>query len=86
MSLQGVPVLRLTLEGMQFDILKALTQYQLDLAEETRKAVEKFCTPENVQATSMRRAIEEEVERFYRTGAGREVIRQAVNDRLGRPV
>ena len=87
-----IPIIRLEVEGMKFAILKGLAEYATDLSEEIKSAVERFCTPANIQSvidrevhTVISRAIGEEVDRFYRTGAGRAVIRQAVDERLGRP-
>lgn len=86
---RGIPVIRLTVEGMKFSIVKAITEYEAVLAEETRKAVEAYCTPENIKAVidrevaaALTAAIREEVDRFYRRGDGRRVIQQAVKETL----
>ena len=89
MSPESIPVIRLTMEGMKASVLHAFSQYEAQLAQELREAVERFCTPENIQAvvdrevrTAIGDAVREEVDRFYRTGAGRQVVRQAVEQQL----
>lgn len=84
-----IPVIRLEVEGMKFAILKAIPEYAADLSAEIASAVERFCTPENIQVVIdtevsrvIRSVIDEEVTRFYRSGDGRAVIRQAVGERL----
>jgi hypothetical protein len=88
----AIPIVRLEVDGMKHSILQALSTYATDLSEEIKSAVERFCTPENIQAVIDRevhsvisRVVGEEVDRFYRSGAGRAVISQAVQERLGRP-
>jgi len=85
----GIPIIRLTLEGMKAQVLHAFSGYEAQLADDLRAAVDAFCTPENIRAvvdrevaTAITAAVRDEVDRFYRTGAGRAVIAAAVADKL----
>lgn len=85
----GIPVIRLTVEGMKHQIMHALMEHELALSNEIQRAVEAFCQPENIQAVINREVnavvssvIREEIDRFYRRGDGRAVIRTAVEERL----
>jgi hypothetical protein len=87
----GIPVIRLTVEGMKINVLHALTGYEANLAEETRRAVEEFCTPENIRAIMQRevqtvlgRAVHDEVEHYYQRGDGRAAVKAAVEEALRR--
>jgi hypothetical protein len=88
---QGIPIIRLTLEGMRAEVLHALLSYEAELAEETRKAVEAFCTPENIQRVMQQhvhavlsQAVRDEVEAYYRRGDGRAAVQLAVQEALHR--
>lgn len=85
----GIPVIRLTLEGMKGSILKAFSELELQLDEDIRAAVEAYCTPENVAAiinrevqTAIDAAVKQEVDNFYRYGEGRQIIRKVIQERL----
>jgi hypothetical protein len=89
-DLSTIPIVRLTLERMEVNLLAALSTYEVSLSEEVRHAVEKFCQPENIQyvvdsavAQSLERMIRLEVDRFYRDGPGASVIREGILARLG---
>jgi hypothetical protein len=67
----------------------ALHQYALQLDEDMRNAVESFCTPQNLGRIVESEAhkwldivLREEVTAWFFTGAGREVIRKAVEAKL----
>lgn len=86
---QSFPVVRLEVEYMKHAILHAFTEHTLKVDADVKRAVEAFCTPENIGAIveravndTLREAINEEIEHFYRYGAGREAIKEAVLKRL----
>lgn len=91
----SVPYVRLTVEGMTHSIILRLSEYEAERDAQIRAAVEAACTPENlarVVADAVRVALDkvvrDEVDQFFRYGAGRKVVREAVIARLDpdRPV
>ena len=85
----SIPVVRLEVQYMKHAILSAFTDLQLKLDEDVKRAVDEFCAPGNVAAiikravdASLKDAIESEIEKFYRYGAGRAAIAEAVQKRL----
>jgi hypothetical protein len=86
----GMPIIRFEVEGMKHSISVALTEYAVKMDADIQAAIEAACTPEHLlrvikdKAQSViDRTIAEEVERFFRYGAGRAVIANAVQDILG---
>ena len=86
-----VPTIRLELANMKQSIIMAFNDLQLAQSADVRAAVEAYCTPENLQTVinatvrdTLNREIKEEVDRFYRYGDGRGIIKQAVQERLAR--
>lgn len=84
-----IPTISIALERMKFSIIASLAEYEVELAEEIRQAVERYCTLENIRivldthvASAINVAIREEVDRFYRSGRGRRIIRELVENRL----
>ena len=89
MSSGGLPVIRLTLEGFQLSILAALTEREAAIDADIKAAVEAYLTPENVKAViqhevsiALERAVRDEVEQFYRVGAGRRLVRESIRHAL----
>jgi hypothetical protein len=89
-NLPSIPIVRLTLERMEFSILAALSEYEAKLDEDLQAAVKEFCQPENVKLIigrhvreALDRTIREEVETFYRIGPGRAKVREAIYEALG---
>lgn len=87
----ALPVIRLTVEGMKHQIVTALSEYEMILSEEIKKAVEAYCRPENIERVVAEQAravldevIRKEVEDFYRHGEGRKAVKEAVLARLGK--
>lgn len=84
-----IPVVRLEVEYMKQAILHAFMDRQLKLDEDVNRAVDEFCRPGNIAAIikravddSLKEAINSEIEKFYRYGAGRAAIADAVQKRL----
>jgi hypothetical protein len=81
----GIPILRLTLESSRMSIVQAFSEYAAQRDEMLVAAVNDYCTPENLRAvvaenvrSVLDAVIREEVERYYRHGAGRKVVRDEV--------
>lgn len=77
------------MQGFQHTLKMMIAERQLQLDELLNKAVDSFCTPENLSRVleetvnrEMKIAIESEVHKFYTYGPGRKVIAQAVLERL----
>jgi hypothetical protein len=87
--MNGIPVIKIELEHMKHSILHAFSQHVADTDSMVKSAVEKFCTPENLQRildnqveAVLKAAIQEEVGTFFRYGDGRAFLRKAVTDQL----
>ena len=86
---QAIPVVRLEVEYMKHAILHAFTEHTLKVDADVKAAVERFCRPENIAAIvedavnhALKEAIYSEIENFYRYGAGKAHIVEAVRKRL----
>lgn len=86
---QSIPVVRLEVEYMKHAILHAFTEHTLKVDADVKRAVEHFCRPENIRSVAsaavdsvLKEVINAEIEKFYRYGAGREAIAQAVKESL----
>lgn len=84
-----IPVIRLEVDYMKHAILHAFTAHQLQIDQDVKAALDRFCRPENIQAivskavdSTLEHAIKSEIEKFYLYGAGRSVIAEAVKKRL----
>lgn len=80
-----MPIIRIEVEGMKHAICTAMTQYQLQMDEYVKAAVDEYCTPENLLAIITRQAkatldgvLQDEVERFFKYGDGRKAVAMAV--------
>ena len=89
MNEHSIPVVRLEVGYMKHAILHAFSQHSAQMDADVKRAVEHFCRPENVSAIvakavndTLKRAIEEEIDRFYRYGAGQSFLREAVEKKL----
>ena len=86
----NVPIIRLEIERMKQTILQALPQHAVAMDEAVLSAIERYCTPENldvvISGEVMRvidAAVKGEVREFFLgTGAGRAAIREAVEQHL----
>lgn len=85
----GIPILRLGLEGMKRSILMAFNELSVQTDSMVKSAVEDFCTPERLQKIiddevnkTLKSAIEREVESFFRYGDGNELIKQLTRKAL----
>lgn len=78
----GMPILRLELEGMKLSFLRAFQELSVQTDAMVKSAVEDFCRPERLQKIiddevnrTLKAAIEKEVETFFRYGDGSELIK-----------
>lgn len=85
----GFSVLRIELERAKLSFVAMLSDAMVARDQEVKDAIERAMTPEALAAVVQRevnRAVEEavrdEVEKFYRYGNGRSIVRDAVADRL----
>lgn len=88
---RSMPIIRMTLEGMQHTIIQCLHEQAAMMDEEIQRAVKEFVTPERIAKivadgveNELKAAIDSEIRSFYSYGAGRQVIKQAVIARLER--
>lgn len=85
----SIPTIRLEVDRLKASIIAAFTEEAVRLDADIRAAVEAYCTPENISRVldsavrdTLDRAIKDEVESFYRYGAGKSIVRDAVVKRL----
>ena len=83
------PIINLEIEGMRHAISVALHDHQLQLDSDMQEALTKYCSPENIKRiindatrTALDNCIRQEVENFYKFGAGREAVAEAVKNSL----
>ena len=84
--MKPLPTIRLEVEGIRHAIIHAFAESQFDMTDFVAAEVTAFCTPERVAQIVQSKArevvdavIREEIDRFFRYGDGRTVIREAVN-------
>lgn len=87
--MNGIPSIRLELEGMKLAILSAFSDYQAAADEQVKAAMKKFCSPGNIRniveqcvERELKTAIEKEISSFFQYGAGRQFLSQAVKQKL----
>lgn len=85
----NMPIIRLEVEGMRYAVMTALTEHQAQMDSDIRAAVDAYCTPDNLAAVvkevatrALDAAIRDEVDRFFRWGAGREAVAAAVKEKI----
>jgi hypothetical protein len=85
MADRSMPIIRMTLEGMQYTIMQCLHEAAAEMDEQIQLAVKEFVTPEriakivaNTVEVELKAAIDSEIRNFYSCGAGRDTIRRAV--------
>ena len=84
-----IPIIRLEMDAMRHALALAMTDYVAQYDETLQRAIANFCTPDNLDRIIMAETdrilgqiIREEVRSWFTHGAGREVIKQAVAQRL----
>jgi uncharacterized protein with PIN domain len=89
MNADGFPVIRLELERMQMGIVTAITEHALQMDEQVKEAVKKFCTPENIQqildaevSRVLKQEIASTIDAYYKYGNGRKVIADLIKKKL----
>lgn len=81
----SAPIIRLEVQSMKHTVHAMLLKHAAQMDEDIQRAVDSACTPENVSriveqtaGEEIKRAIEEEIQKFYRYGDGREAVREVV--------
>lgn len=74
---------------MKATICAMLSEHTAKMDADIQRAVEEACSPENVLAVvqsaaaqAVQQALREEVEAFFKYGAGRRALKQAVEEQL----
>ncbi len=88
----NIPIIRLEVEGMKYTMQAALQEHVARMDASIIEAVERYCTPENIDYVVQKAAtealdcaIKEEVRDYFsRTGNGRKVVKEFVNIYLDR--
>jgi hypothetical protein len=85
----NVPVIRLELHGIKQTLLVALADHNAQIDADVRAAIDRFCEPTTLRETVMsaatsaiKRAVQEEVESFFKYGNGRAAIKAAVQQAM----
>lgn len=89
-NLNRMPIIRLEVERMKYAMQHALVEHAALMDDAIQKAIEAYCTPENIDAIVRKEAthaidsaVREEVRAFFsQTGAGRKAVREAVTNWL----
>lgn len=79
--MNSIPMVRLTVESMQFEMKALLGSHVSRIFTEIEKSVEKVCTPENIEriidaeaSQALESLIREEMRNFYTKGDGRKYV------------
>lgn len=83
--MNNLPIIRLELEQMKYQILHAFGAHQHELSAQVTQELEKAINSFDYSATVSRIAheiIKEQIESYFRYGAGRQAIETSVNDAL----
>lgn len=78
-------VIKLEVEGMRYSMLNAFSEHQGAMAEEVKRAVTEYCTPENLSSVVHKEArrcvdaaVAKAIDEYFRFGEGREAVKAAV--------
>lgn len=89
MSIDSLPIIKLELQGMRHAVMHAFTRHQIEMDAHVQAAMDAYCSPENIKrvvdtavAREIESAIQSEVEKFYKYGAGRKAVAAAVAEAL----
>ena len=85
----NIPIIRLEVESMRQTMALALTEYTSQLDTDLHNAIDAYCTPDNLRRVieqeanrTLEQVIREQVKAWFIYGAGREVIKRAVEQKL----
>lgn len=83
------PIISMEIEGMRHKMKTALLSHKLQMDEDISRAVDEFCKPENIKkiidnaaVRALESAVQQEVENFFKFGAGRATVIEAVKERF----
>jgi hypothetical protein len=81
----NLPIIKLEVEGMKYDIQAALSQHQTKMDDYIQLALDEYCNESNLYAVvrdatrkALDQAIKNEVNRFFEYGEGYQAIHDAV--------
>jgi len=82
----NVPIIKLEVEGMRHTVTTALSQHSAEIDENIRKAINFYCSPDNIEnvihkevTEAIDNAVKEEIRSFFKySKPGRQAIREAV--------
>ena len=85
-----IPIIRLEVEGIKYTMQRVLMEHAVAVDESIQKAIDEYCTENNINAVVMREAkhrldmaLKEEVQNFFGySGVGRAAVRAAVIETL----
>lgn len=88
--MDGMPTLRVTLEGMRYEVIHAFAAKQVEIREaleaELDRAIREFDWADVVQREAneaLRRAVKRSVEDYFMWGQGRKLVDQVVAEIYG---
>lgn len=84
------PMIRLELTGMKHSIMHAFNDHQLDMSAEVKRALDRECSPEKLQAyidnetrAAVKEATESAVRYWWATSeTGKKLIQKAIVERM----
>lgn len=81
----SVPLIRLEVERMKFQIISALTRYADQLNQQIEQAVEVFCVEDNINKIiqdavndAIKTVLNDEISLYFRYGEGRKIVFDAI--------
>jgi len=88
--MNSVPVIRIEIERMQQTLSTMLSEHAAQIDTELQASLEQFCQPENIKriisataSSTLEGILKGELDNFFRYGAGRRTLSDAVQRQLG---
>lgn len=85
----NLPIITLEVAGMRNQMKMMLSQYAVQMDQHVQEAIDEYCTPEKLAhvvrtaaSQALDQAIREEVDKFFRYGAGRQAVAAAVKESI----
>ena len=83
--MSNFPYIRLEVNGLQYTVTQALTEYHAQIAAEIQAAVADYCAPDHIRQIIQEKSrliiqdlVRDHVEQYFRYGAGKTRITEAV--------
>lgn len=88
-GMDGMPIIKLEIQGMKHTVMVALSEHHARISEEVQHALEQACSESNIRTivalqvnAEVRKVMKEEIHYYFSIGEGRDAIREMARQRL----